>query len=200
MDTFQYRFPHDKDATWNSRKRQMERFHVVEHLIGQGSVSAEIGVYKGGFGEFLKTKTKTLYLVDPWHLLKPHWGSNETPDMSSVTALINLLEVYREEIEAGRVIVVPDFGARFLRDKPDGFFDWVYLDASHDFQQTLEEIELAAEKVNLGGVVMGDDYDPDPSSKQHGVFRAVEEFLAHSNDWNLVLDESRQWGVQRRLQ
>lgn len=190
-----YRFPREKDASWNSYDRQLERFRIIEHLLAADSVGAEIGVYKGGFAEFLRTKARRLYLVDPWYRLTPFWGGERKPEMSAVSALINILSVYREEIESGRIMVVPDFGASFLKGCPKGHFDWVYLDASHKYEDTLAEIEAAARCIKSGGVLVGDDYDKDPASKQHGVHRAVGEFLRRNAKSELLLDKGRQWAV-----
>lgn len=195
MDNYTYRFPKEKDASWNSYERQRERFLTIEHLLPEDSVGAEIGVYKGGFGEFLRTRTRLLYLVDPWYRLTPFWGSR-SPEMSSVGALIEILAIYREEIEHGRIMVVPDFGASFMRSCPRNHFDWIYLDASHQYQQTCEEIEAALHCIKSGGVLIGDDYDPDPSSRQHGVYRAVNDFVARVGGNALLLNRKRQWAMR----
>lgn len=190
-----YRFPKEKDASWNSYDRQRERFETIEHLLPHDSVGAEIGVYKGGFAEFLKTRTRLLYLVDPWYRLSPFWGGARKPEMSSVAALINILTVHREEIEAGKILVVPDFGANFLRSLPENYFDWIYLDASHQYEHTFAEIEAAVRCIKSDGVLIGDDYDRDPASKQHGVYRAVNEFVARNASHSVVLAKKRQWAI-----
>jgi len=195
LEDILYRFPKEKDASWNSYSRQLERFRIIKHLLAPGSVGAEIGVYKGGFAEFLKTRTKLLYLVDPWYRLTPFWGGERTSGMSSVSALINILSVYREEIESGQIMVVPDFGVSFLKECPRSYFDWIYLDASHKYDDTLAEIEAAARSIKSGGILVGDDYDKDPASKQYGVYRAVGEFLRRNRNCELVLDKGRQWAV-----
>lgn len=195
MTNIEYRFPKEKDASWNSYDRQLERFETIEHLLPPDSVGAEIGVYKGGFAEFLRTRTRLLYLIDPWYRLSPFWGDVKKPEMSAVAALINILTVYREEIEAGKILVIPDFGATFLRGLPENYFDWIYLDASHQYAHTFAEIEAAVRCIKSGGVLIGDDYDPDPASKQHGVYRAVNEFVARNASYSMVLDKKRQWAI-----
>jgi hypothetical protein len=193
---FVYRFPRVKDASWNSYERQLERFQTIEHLLPSNSVGAEVGVYKGGFAEFLRTKARLLYLVDPWYRLTPFWGNEKTDDMSTVAAFINILTVYRRELEAGSVMVIPDFGANFLSGCPEDHFDWIYLDASHRYEQTLAEIKAARRCIKSDGVLIGDDYDPDPNSRQHGVYRAVNEYVAEKSRDSLVLDSRRQWAIR----
>jgi hypothetical protein len=190
----QYRFPHHKDASWNSYQRQNERYEIISSLLGSGAIGAEIGVYKGGFGEFLLPHCKKLYLVDPWYRLKPYWGVVE-PQNSAVRAFIEILNVYQEEIESGRVQVILDFAVPFMQSLSPQVLDWIYLDASHSYQDTMQELEVAQSVVKPGGYIIGDDYDPDPASKQHGVYLAVNEVLARTGKV-LALNKSRQWAFR----
>jgi len=189
-----YRFPHEKDASWNSFKRQKERYQIISQYLGKKSTGAEIGVYKGGFGEFLLPHCKKLYLVDPWYRMKPYWGII-SPENSAVDALINILSIYKKEINEGRVEVVIDYSTQFLNSLQDESLDWVYLDASHSYESTLSEIQGAIRVIKNGGYLFGDDYDPDPNSFQNGVFRAVNRTLEQLNT-KFVVNESRQWGIR----
>lgn len=189
-----YRFSHEKDASWNSFRRQKERYDIIKSYLGSDSVGAEIGVYKGGFGEFLLSHCKKLYLVDPWYRLKPYWGL-VSPENSAVDALINILQVYHSDIDQGRVEVIVDYSTSFLNSLPAGSLDWVYLDASHSYDRTVSELEAATRVIRHGGFLCGDDYDPDPSSHQHGVFRAVNEMVAQRQT-TLIINEGRQWGIR----
>ena len=105
--------------------------------MANNAIGAEIGVYKGGFGEFLLG----------------HEG--HAPDT----------------------------------------FDWIYLDASHLYEHTLAEIRASLRVIKSGGMLTGDDYDPDPLSNQHGVFRAVNDITVEPG-CSLILNRSRQWAFQ----
>ena len=188
-----YRFPLEKDASWNSYGRQKQRYQIISNALGRDSKGAEIGVYKGGFGEFLLPHCRHLFLVDPWYRLKPQW--NVAVENSTVDALINILNVYREDIHRRRVSVIVDFGVEFLLSLEAGELDWVYLDASHSYEDTVRELDAACRAVRTGGWILGDDYDPDPASKQHGVFLAVNEILTRRG-LRLEINESRQYGFR----
>lgn len=194
INDVKYRFPRNKDASWNSYDRQRERYSVIRHLLGENSVGAEIGVYKGGFGEFLLPHCRLLYLVDPWYRLKPYWGEKMTEN-SATRALIYILNTYVDEIDAGRVQVIVDFSISFLSSLKKGALDWIYLDASHRYEETIKEIEQAARAVRSGGYILGDDFDPDPASNQHGVYLAVTEWIS-SRSLKLEVNHSRQWGFK----
>lgn len=196
MDEAQYRFPKWKDATWNSFQRQRERYEVISPFLGQDAVGAEIGVYKGGFAEFLLPHCRKLYLVDVWYRAGGFWNTGIDSDSRVATAM-EILKTYRSEIEAGRVEPAVEWSGHFLRSMPDRHFDFIYIDASHSFKETAIELVLAASRLKPGSYLLGDDYDPDPSSRQHGVFLAVNDMVT-AGVGDLVLDASRQWGLRIR--
>lgn len=191
-----YRFEKWKDANWNSYERQKARYEIIAPLLGKSCVGAEIGVYKGGFGEFLLQHCSKLYLVDPWYRNGGFWKSDIAND-SRVDTVIELLSIYKQQIEQGLVELVVEYSEPFLRSVPDDYFDFVYIDSSHAYKQTREELKLAAKKVKKGksGVILGDDYDPRPESRQHGVYLAVNEFIEETGA-KMVLDKGRQWGLR----
>lgn len=189
----QYRFPHWKDASWNSYERQLDRYNALRPFLGEKLVGAEIGVYKGGFGEFLLPHCSKLYLVDSWYRGGPFWNTGIDND-SRVDTVINILSVYKSDIEQGRVEVVVDYSRNFLQTISDAHFDFIYIDASHKYEETINELRLSHGKLKIDGYLFGDDYDPDPKSRQHGVFRAVNDFAEEANA-ELILNETRQWGL-----
>ena len=188
-----YRFPKWKDASWNSFERQSTRYEVIRDFLGTDAVAAELGVYKGGFGEFLRGHCRKLYLVDWWYRAGGFWNSGIEKD-SRVDTVINILQIYKPEIEKGRVEVVIETSERFLASMDDATFDFIYLDASHVYENTVKELRAALPKMKPGGRMFGDDYDPDPNSRQHGVYKAVNEFVA-STGARMIVNSSRQWGI-----
>lgn len=188
-----YRFPEWKDASWNSFERQRERYGVISGFLGKDQVGAEIGVYKGGFGEFLLGHCRKLYLVDPWYRAGGLWPTTIEND-SRVQTVVDILTAYKAEIEAGQVEVVIDYAEPFLATAPDAHFDFLYIDASHKYENTLRELRLSRAKLKKGGRLFGDDYDPDPKSRQHGVYKAVNEFAAEAGA-KMIVQAARQWGL-----
>lgn len=188
-----YRFPKLKDASWNSFERQRQRYEVIRRFLGSNQIGAEIGVYKGGFSEFLLEHCKKLYLVDPWYRAGGFWNTNIAND-SRVDTVINILSAYKTEIERGTIEVIVDYSENFLRFKADEYFDFIYIDSSHRYEDTLNELHIAYKKIKNGGYIFGDDYDPNPDSRQHGVYRAVNEFAAASGA-KMVVKKARQWGL-----
>jgi len=61
---------------------------------------------------------------------------------------------------------------------PEKYFDWVYIDGNHSYENVLEDLRHYLPFVKTGGLLCGDDYgsnDSDPYSNG-GPERAVREF------------------------
>lgn len=62
---------------------------------------------------------------------------------------------------------------------PDYSLDFVYIDARHDYESVMEDLNAWQSKVRPGGVLAGHDYiDGHFSAGVFGVKRAVDEFFA----------------------
>ena len=65
---------------------------------------------------------------------------------------------------------------------PDGYFDWIYLDATHTYGAARADLEAWYPKVRVGGLVSGHDYQFQHQSigdgYVFGVRDAVDEFAA----------------------
>lgn len=87
---------------------------------------------------------------------------------------------------------------KILEGFPDGYFDWVYLDSGHLYEETLRELEIIVRKVRPGGVIGGDDFTEDPADVNHGCAVAIREFC-EKDGWRLgEVDTFRQWTISRR--
>jgi len=178
--------------------KNARRKNVLISLIPQGGVGAELGVHKGhltpGLLEWLQPKL--LYVVDPWYLLGPTWEW-AAGDKSTVNGLARTLRRIRPALETGQARVVVDDDLAFLAGLEDGALDWVYLDSSHMYDHTLKELELLVRKVKPNGVIAGDDWQPDPANRHHGVCKAVCEFEAAGRLKVFYADAANhQWGAR----
>jgi hypothetical protein len=178
-----------------------KRAQFVKEFIPKGGVGAELGVFKGQFTPLLikHTKAVKLHLIDPWYLLAGHWhwGGGDT---STVSGLIKVLRVWKKEIEVGRVVVHVGDDYEILRTFPDSYFDWVYIDSSHQYEHTLKELSVLHLKVKSQGIISGDDWQTQPSHKHHGVYLAVTEFCKSTRSELIYADETcRQWAIKNTL-
>ncbi len=60
----------------------------------------------------------------------------------------------------------------------DGYFDLVFIDANHNKEEVLKDIEAWLPLIKKGGIICGHDY---PSSQWLGVQEAVDEYFGVEN-------------------
>jgi hypothetical protein len=138
-----------------------------------------------------------LHLVDPWYLVGTEWAW-EHGDRSTIHALNGVLQAFEGELAHGQVVLNIAYDQDFLPTLPDAYFDWIYLDTTHAYEQTKLELQLLQKKVKPSGVIAGDDWQPDPSHPHHGVYRAVQEVLAEGKYQMLYVDtHNLQWVIGR---
>ena len=180
-------------------RRSASRIAILEPLLPKFGVGAELGVFEGLFTCYLvdRLKPSKLHLIDPWFHLSNSW-TWAAGNPSTVNAVVKILSKWRSEIERGAMQVHVDFDTQLLPHFENTYFDWVYIDSSHQYEETHEELRLLSSKMKPQGVIAGDDWQPDPTHRHHGVYRAVSEF-AESSDFSIILSDERtaQWALKR---
>lgn len=162
-------------------QRLEERRWILQYARDNG-VGAEIGVFRGHFSSVLcaNLKPQKLFLVDPWWTMYgeyfPSWGEY------TLFGKLKTRDAYEEAVvrvspyQETETVFVVQSQFDFLKSLPNEVLDWVYLDSSHQFDATIMELQELEDKVKPDGVIMGDDFWPDPTIHHYGVFRAVTEF------------------------
>jgi hypothetical protein len=177
--------PHGRDSVPKTLPSELVRDTTVvssrEEILEsfpQGGRVAELGTDEGDFSATILSVTDPdeLYLLD-------RWGSKAYTDR-------NVEEVetrYAEEIANGTVEVLSERPDAALERFEDGYFDWVYIDTTHTYEQTLTELKVSREKVKLDGVIAGHDYclGDVSSGRWYGVIAALHEFCAEY-EWKLT--------------
>ena len=169
----------------------------IARWLPSASIGAEIGVFTGRFAKRLAklTNPRTLYLIDPWWT---RYGDvfSFRPALATQTAYDATVQRMKWWIERDIVQVVVKRSQEALAEMPSEHLDWVYLDSSHDYVETLEELELCSKKVKGKGVIAGHDFN---TRRHPGVFRALTEFLQTHPEYELSYqDNHHQWGIRRR--
>lgn len=177
------------------------------------SVCAEVGVFAGDFAEQIleKAEPRELHLVDAWafvqydqdalprHVPKSQHEAfvrylrNAAPDWTTEDPNDGLQLLYdkvqkRFEGRDG-VHIHRGRSDEVLCKLPKSTFDFVYIDADHDYHPVLSDLWAAAELVRDGGLIMGHDFDMDRDRKwsNHGVIEAVMNFCKQSEYTPLCL-------------
>jgi len=167
---------------------------AILHLIQQGSVGAEIGVWKGNSSfKFLSKSPKMLYLVDPYSLEGysipiankdktfnyDKWllkygrmiGGSDPEDFESYYN-----NVYKSVVERfeghNNVTICRMTSDKWLTQTSPETLDWIYIDADHSYSGVLNDLTKSLRVVKKEGLLLGDDYNSRP-----GVVQAVNEFV-----------------------
>lgn len=148
----------------------------------------EVGTWLGRSAAFMATeitnskKNIKFFCVDTWQ------GSTEHKNM------VNGRDIYQEfltNIEPVKNIITP---YRMLSHEAAELFndeslDFVFIDASHDYDNVMIDLKAWYPKVKKGGVFAGHDY---PS--WDGVRRAVDEFFMNSHQ---ILTQEACWKINK---
>jgi len=147
-------------------------------LLPKSGVVAELGVDHGIFSQKILdiNQPSKLHLVDVWH-------SNRYPEK----LFYEVGERFRSEIKTSKVEINRGLSTEVVKQFPDKYFDWIYIDTVHDFKITRQELEMYLPKMKAGGIIAGHDFivgEIDVPWK-YGVIEAVYEFC-NSHDWEII--------------
>jgi SAM-dependent methyltransferase len=158
------------------------------------AVIAEVGVAAGDFSaDILEVaRPRKFFLIDAWHM-------DERTDYGEAGfAKVNAR--FKNEINKGTVVIKRGFSHEKLNEFEDDYFDWVYIDAAHDYLSVKKDLEIAFRKVKNGGIVAGHDYLRwGDRGIRFGVLEAVNNFcvqmelpftgisLDNDNNWSYAL-------------
>lgn len=142
------------------------------------SVCAEIGVDQGDFTDAILrvTQPRQLHLVDTWGTRR----YNETK-------FEQVRNRFAQEQRSDTVVIHRKLSLAAVSDFEDDYFDWIYLDTTHAYELTAQELRAYAPKIKQGGLMCGHDYSMGNWIKayRYGVIEAVHEFCV-ADGWELV--------------
>ena len=132
-------------------------------MMPKNSVCAEIGVSQGLFTEEILevVQPKKLHLIDPWGG-EPHVGYYEA-----------VCEKFKDQIESGQVEIYREKSQCVYDHFPDQYFDWIYVDGSHNYKSVSRDLGFYYHKIKMYGFITGDDYRL--TEKRKGLRDAVAE-------------------------
>lgn len=166
------------------------------------SVGAEIGVFRGHFSAVIarELKPRALYLIDPWTKNGERFGwrgIDTNNDSITTEEAKSETEKRLRPFSATSFIYAETFFADFVKKYSGPKWDFAYLDTSHQYESTKEELALLDKLIANDGVILGDDWIPDPSHNHHGVMRAVNEFVKVRRWQIVVAGLHNQWCIRR---
>ncbi|MGI9534281.1 MAG: class I SAM-dependent methyltransferase [Thermodesulfobacteriota bacterium] len=182
-------------GAWKNRKRSK-----FLEILPKNSIGVELGVFKGDFSKKILeiVQPEKLYLVDPWWLLGKKTWRFSLINRSVISGYVNVVKKFENELVDGKVEIKVGFSKDVLAEFPDNYLDWAYIDSSHFYKETKEELEILKDKVKDQGYISGHDWEPDPLKKHHGVYKAVNEFIKENSYDIEYLDEATQWCIRKK--
>lgn len=158
---------HIEDATLLTNRQSLLE------LLPKHGVVAELGVAAGDFSQQIVNicQPAELHLVDVW--------DSERYGETLYQGVSNLFQ----QQQSGRVTIHRKTSLEALMSFPDQSFDWVYIDTTHSYELTREELRACAKKVKSSGIIAGHDYVQGNwrSQYRYGVIEAVHEFCVEYN-------------------
>lgn len=169
---------------------QAGRDTLARLFTGSG---AEIGVERGVFSKMICRRNPGVRLicVDAWMAYRGY------RDHISQAKLDGFYLETVVRLEPYNCKIVRDFSVNAAAGVADESLDFVYLDANHDKQHVLEDLEAWVPKVRRGGIVAGHDYIRRKGQDHlYGVKDAVNEYCERAGVPVLFIwreDKSPSW-------
>jgi spermidine synthase len=92
-------------------------------------------------------------------------------------------DVFAPAIQAGTMRLHESDSVEALRCFPDGYFDWIYIDANHCYEGVKRDIDKAKRAVKRDGLLVFNDYAfwSHREFMAYGVVQAVNELCLSEN-------------------
>lgn len=159
------------------RINDREDFHKLINAL-ELEIGVEIGTQKGLYAKYLLENTDLfMYLIDAWQYID---GYKDIANVSDGEHAANL--GLTKDIVApfqGRFEIIKAFSVDAAKKFSNGDLDFVYIDANHSYQATVDDLNAWYPKVRAGGIIAGHDFlDGDNiCGSEFGVKSAVTEFM-----------------------
>lgn len=166
----------------------INQLNLRQYLLRQmpkNSVCAEIGVFKGEFtNEIIRiTDPRTLHLIDPWEFRPERefrfsmYGAVFGQSQQKMDTIFQgVVERFANEGNGNTVRVHRNKSQEISSQFEDGYFDWIYIDGGHSYEDIYLDLSLYYPKVKPRGFLCGDDYVRG-GWWQGGVKKAVDRFV-----------------------
>ena len=161
------------------------RKHILSKFIKENKIQiiAEIGVEYSRLLKYLLRNHSDLiteyWAVDPWQN-NPSTPSTRKIRIEDVWTPLYLCAC-KLQLLFPQLHVIKLFSVDAATLFPDQYFDLVFIDADHHYEEVLSDIKAWWPKIKKGGVLSGHDY----GGKKIGVKQAVNEYFGE-NEINLI--------------
>ena len=154
----------------------------------EGGVIAEVGVAHGVFSEYLLNELRPRKFVASDVFTMHEWDTYLGTSVNILLHNMTHLDYYRQKFADRHNQVVIEVGrSNFTLAKyPDKFFDLIYIDADHSYENVKQDAHLAAAKLADNGIIVFNDYTQFDylHGLRYGVVKAVNELIIN-DEWGV---------------
>jgi len=150
-------------------------------------IGVEVGVKEAEYTKYLLDNTNLfLHAVDIWKHIENHEDLSNVPDEAQEL----VLQTAKKTLSAyeGRYNIIRKFSVDAAKDFADKSLDFVYIDASHEYEEVIKDLGAWYPKLREGGLFAGHDFID--RGIRFGVRRAVLEFIKDKKETIFTTDES----------
>lgn len=149
----------------------------VVDKFDDGSHFVEVGVWKGMSACFMAVE-----IINSGKKIKfdcvDTWGFVETSSEIQESQFESLFEVFKSNIDPvkDQINIVKSLSWEGAKNYDDNSLDFVFIDAGHDYDSVMKDLNAWYKKIKGGGIIAGHDYHYDV-----GVYHAVNEYFNNTN-------------------
>lgn len=172
------RFKHIDNTKLVNTKVFGDRFSAIDYVVPNNPKYLEVGVGDGHYSEHI-VKYKNPMLM---HLLDRYC----TPDTIYGKYTAETHENFiKEKFKDNNPLTIKGESLKVMETLLGNKYDYIYLDASHDFDGVTYELNLASQMIEDNGVIAINDYTYfSPIDKmEYEVVEAVNLFLFENPNW-----------------
>lgn len=144
-------------------------YHEMVSKAPQKAMFVEIGCWKGKSSSFMaeqimnSKKGIKFYCVDTWKGTITEDGHQNDPDVVND----RLFEVFNNNLApfSGYYNPIRSTSVEAANQFEDNSLDFIYIDASHEYEDVKDDIKAWFPKLKKGGTIAGDDYNSPQVSK-----------------------------------
>lgn len=177
------------------------RYDLIQSFANHGyGTIAEVGVALGDFSKYLIETIKPskfvaidMFRIHEWETL---WGKSTKDVLGNQTHR----KYYENALKEYSKIIDIREGASYdcLAEFDDKYFDLIYIDADHEYENVKKDAEMSIRKIKDGGVIVFNDYMmyDHLSHIPYGVVYAANEVIVREDyevlgfalGWNMFCD------------
>lgn len=164
------------------------------------TIGAELGVQRGDFAKRTLdhwVRAETYVLVDLWGHQEHYKDLANVDDAVQENFKREALDRLKEYEDA--LVVCRNYTSVCVEQFEDGYFDYIYVDARHDYTGVREDITLWWPKLKVGGIMAGHDYiDAEEVEKISGQDWSVSADGTKNPNGKAVKSAVDEWAAEHR--